>query len=421
MFLESSGVCTDTRKLRKDDMYFALKGPNFNGNLFAHQALEDGAQYAVVDEYTGENQEQIIVVEDALETLQQLAKFHRQQLDIPVIGITGSNGKTTNKELIFAVLNSKYKTTCTKGNLNNHIGVPLTLLQLQPDTEIAIIEMGANHIGEIDELCRIAQPSHGLITSIGVAHLEGFGSMDGIKQTKRELFNFVSEQGGHCFVNLMLEHVEEVSGSLGDLAIYYGNSSHPPYITSISQHPQVSISVESNDASIDMNSRLIGSFQAANVLNAVAIGIHFLVEMEEIQKAIEAYIPANNRAELTKYRSNTVILDAYNANPSSMKAALETFLKLEGVPKMVILGDMFELGKTSISYHQEIVDMIDSSPIDEIILVGKDFSQTKISNRIHQFDTTAEAKEWWMDQRVEGYNILIKGSRGVHLEVLLED
>ena len=407
--------------MKAGQMFFALKGPNFNGNLFASQAVHEGAVCAVVDEDVNGDDERILKVEDVLSSLQEIAHHHRMQFDIPVLGITGSNGKTTNKELIAAVLSTKYNVLWTQGNLNNHIGVPLTLLQLDQAHDIAVIEMGANHIGEIRALSRIADPDHALITSIGIAHLEGFGSLEGVKTAKRELYDYTIARKGKCFVNLAVEHVRDLYDGPDELGIFYGNTAHPPSVESIEQKPMLSAQFRFEDETLEIHSKLIGAFQADNLLHVLAVGRHFEISADAMVQAIEAYVPSNNRAELTKYRSNSVILDAYNANPPSMKAAIHAFVQTDQQPKMAILGDMFELGQSSVDYHQEIVDLADESDIDAVILVGKDFSQTRIPEHMYHFDTTAEAKDWWADQKVEGYHILIKGSRGVHLEVLLED
>jgi UDP-N-acetylmuramoyl-tripeptide--D-alanyl-D-alanine ligase len=420
-FLESKGVCTDTRKVSEGELFFALKGPNFNGNLFAVQALEAGASFVVVDESSGTPDDRTIMVDDVLATLQELACYHRMQFDIPVIGVTGSNGKTTNKELLYAVLSHNYRTLCTKGNLNNHIGVPLTLLDLKKDHEIAVVEMGANHIGEIRDLCEIARPGYALITSIGEAHLEGFGSMEGIKRGKKELFDHVVNAGGRCFINLAQPIVPDLYHGPEDQAILFGDAAHPPFIVSREQRPCLSAEFQLNGETMRVDSQLIGSFQDNNLLHALAIADFFGVDSGRIKTGLEGYVPTNNRAELTSYRDNTVILDAYNANPPSMKAALSAFIDTKDQPKMAILGDMFELGEDSLRYHQEIVDMAGNEALDVVVLVGKDFSRTSRPRHMYHFDTTAEAKAWWQEQEVHGYHILIKGSRGVHLEVLLQD
>ncbi|MCP4124959.1 MAG: UDP-N-acetylmuramoyl-tripeptide--D-alanyl-D-alanine ligase [Bacteroidetes bacterium] len=419
-FLNSNGICTDTRKLEKGQLYFALKGPNFNGNKFAQSALDAGASYAVIDEVQDSMDDHMILVEDALTTLQDLARHHRRQYEIPVLAITGSNGKTTNKELISAVLSKRYKTLFTEGNLNNHIGVPLTLLRLKPDDEFAVIEMGANHSGEIAELCSIAEPDHGLITSIGVAHLEGFGSMEGIKKGKKELFDHLIRTKGMCFINLQVPEVASLFGGSKELTVPFGNEKCLPYGVITSEDPFIQLSIHWRDGSVEVRSNLAGRFQSDNLLHAWAIGEYFGVPAEHIREALETYVPSNNRAQLLVIDDIHILLDAYNANPTSTKAALRSFMWSDREPKLVVLGDMLELGEASVELHQEIINLLAGEGIEQAVLIGPEYGKTKIPQKYHHFTNTKEAKIWWDQQDLKGNYILIKGSRGMALEQLVQ-
>jgi UDP-N-acetylmuramoyl-tripeptide--D-alanyl-D-alanine ligase len=401
-------VDTDTRTIRKNTIFFALKGDNFNGNTFAAEALMQGASYAIVDEEKYKNNtSHIILVDDVLETLQALAKYHRKILNIPIIGLTGSNGKTTTKELINAVLSTKYKTSATKGNLNNHIGVPLTLLSMTPETEIGIVEMGANHKKEIAFLCTICEPDFGYITNFGKAHLEGFGGIEGVIEAKSELYTYLKEQHKMAFINpqdlLQVEKTKDIE------SIPFNNNLH-----FLDVNPFVKLSLNSSE----IQSNLIGKYNYTNIAAACTIGQHFKVSNQEIKAGIENYIPENNRSQIIKKTSNKIILDAYNANPSSMKAALENFEAINEENKTVILGDMFELGKTSLKEHQNIVDLVESLHFDHCFFVGENFYQTKKENSL--FKTFEELLASLKSNPLRDQSILIKGSRGMRLERLLE-
>ncbi len=421
IFLKSSGVCTDTRKISGNEIFFALKGPNFNANKFALQAINKGCSYAVVDEIEeGVEDKRLIKVEDGLACLQTLANYHRSQFNIPVIGITGSNGKTTNKELINAVLSKKYNVLCTAGNFNNHIGVPLTLLLLSNKHEIAIIEMGANHIGEIKELCEIAEPTHGLITNIGIAHLEGFGSVEGIRKTKRELFDFVTQNGGVCFVNVNNEQVQALYKGILEEAIFYGNDQNEPFTILVNTESDLDINIHQKNETLNLQSNLIGKFQANNLLNAFVIGQYFSVEENDIVNALEEYIPQNNRSQQIKWKDNLIVLDAYNANPSSMKSAIESFVEHPSNHKVIILGDMLELGEASTKYHQEIVDILRNEAFEEVILVGNEFSKSNFPDSFSFFEEREEVKAWLEQQNFKHKTFLVKGSRGIGLEKIFQ-
>ena len=401
-------VDTDTRNIRKNTLFFALKGDNFNGNTFAEQALKLGASYAIVDEKEYQTNDTIILVTDVLETLQKLANFHRTQLNIPMIGLTGSNGKTTTKELIHAVLSTKYKTVATKGNLNNHIGVPLTLLSITPDTEIGIIEMGANHQKEIEFLCSICEPDFGYITNFGKAHLEGFGGEAGVIKGKSELYTFLKEHHKTAFVNTAdAIQVEKTK----DIKTVNLNADE---IVFLEVNPFVKLSYK--NTAIQTN--LIGKYNFTNMAAAITMGAFFKIPEASIKEALEKYTPTNNRSQLQKTAKNTLILDAYNANPSSMKVALENFEALEATSKVLIIGDMFELGTTSIQEHQAIVDLVATLHFKETFFVGENFYQTK-TDKI-QFKTYQELEDHIKKHPLENQAILIKGSRGMRLERILE-
>jgi len=383
--------------------------------------LEAGASYAIVDEPQKKSDERTIQVDDVLSCLQNLAQYHRRQCAIPVIAITGSNGKTTNKELISAVLAKRYNTLYTHGNLNNHIGVPLTLLRLTKEHEMAVIEMGANHIGEIAELCNIAEPDHGIITSIGIAHLEGFGSMEGIRKGKKELFDYLVSNKGTCFINLNDADVPGLYEGRDKDAVLFGDEEHQPYFVITSGHPFVQVSMHWDGGSTEIRSNLAGDFQGNNLLHAWAIGQHFGILTTQIREALETYVPSNNRAQLLEHNGIQILLDAYNANPTSTKAALRSFMWSDKEPKLVVLGDMLELGTASLELHQEIVNLLIEEGIENAVLIGPEYGKTIMPPEYQHFNQTALAKAWWQDQDLKGYNILIKGSRGMALEKLLKD
>lgn len=415
-FLESSGVSTDSRNVPVKSIFFALKGDNFNGNMFAQEALDKGAFKVVIDEKkfhkdTGET----ILVENVLVTLQQLAYFHRNYLGLHIISLTGSNGKTTSKELINAVLSQKFKTVATKGNLNNHIGVPLTLLSMDSETEIGIVEMGANHLGEIKMLSEIAKPDFGYITNFGKAHLEGFGSLEGVIQGKTELYQFLKDHNKKIFVNA--NDSKQLENSKGIYRITFGDS-NADYVIKLlvgSNH----LLVEYNGTEIQSN--LVGVYNFANVSAAIAMGAYLNVSVNDIKQGIENYVPSNNRSQLMQRGSNTILLDAYNANPTSMMAALENFKQTKGDNKVIFLGDMFELGTDSEAEHQSIVNFLTENNFGKVFLTGSNFYKAKNSaSHIKQFKTFDDLKEVIKTQELENATVLIKASRGMALERILD-
>lgn len=416
LFLECSTVCTDTRKIEQNCLFFALKGDNFNGNTFVQQALENGAKYAIIDEQEYKS-DRCFLVDDVLQTLQQLANYHRNQLIIPIIALTGSNGKTTTKELINEVLSKKFKTTATIGNLNNHIGVPLTLLKMTSKTDIAIIEMGANHPKEIELLCNIAQPDHGLITNFGKAHLEGFGSVEGVIKAKSELYEYLKNHQKTIFVN---ENDEiQVKQTLQYEHVYHFGliTSVDANVELVSSQPYVTLKY--NDTII--NSRLTGKYNFNNLAIAIAVGSYFKVEKKDIIAAIENYNPTNNRSQIMEVGTNTIIMDAYNANPTSMMAALENFKQLNQSDKVLILGDMFELGASAETEHQHIVNYIEENDIGRTFLIGRNFFKTHSNGSdIKKFETFDDFKHKLKNQPLTNKFLLIKGSRGMALERTLE-
>jgi UDP-N-acetylmuramoyl-tripeptide--D-alanyl-D-alanine ligase len=409
LYSQSYLVDTDTRKIRKGSVFFALKGDNFNGNKFAADALKSGSSYVVIDEKEYNQHANFILVKNVLETLQQLANFHRKQLNIPIISLSGSNGKTTTKELINAVLSKKLNTTATIGNLNNHIGVPLTLLAMTPTTEIGIVEMGANHIKEIEFLCGIAEPNFGFITNFGKAHLEGFGSVEGIIEGKSELYNFLRNNNGIAFVNEDDELQTKQSKGINSITF------NKNFIQFIEANPFVK--VQFNNTIIE--SQLIGKYNFNNIAAAIAIGNYFKVSKELIKNAIENYIPTNNRSQILEKGTSKIILDAYNANPSSMQAALENFSQLKDLNKIVFLGDMFELGNDSKKEHQKIADLATSFNFSEVYLIGKAFSTTRVKNAF-VYDSFEAFKTSTKNLNISNTTILIKGSRGMALERILD-
>ena len=411
LYQQSYKVSTDTRKIESDSLFFALKGDNFNGNEFAEEALKKGASYAIIDEKKYQSQPNIILVEDVLKSLQSLAAYHREQLGIPIIGLTGSNGKTTTKELINAVLSSTYKTVSTIGNLNNHIGVPLTLLSMTSETEIGIVEMGANHLKEIEFLCDIALPDYGYITNFGKAHLEGFGSLEGVIKGKTELYQHLKKRNKIVFVNgndpLQIEKSEGVK------RITFGSESTTLNIKFIEADPFVVLQYNS----VIIDSKLIGTYNFNNIAAAVAIGNYFNVSDKAIKDSIENYIPANNRSQIIRKGGNTIILDAYNANPTSMKAALDNLSDLTDINKIAILGDMFELGLEATIEHQRIADQITTLGIEKAYLIGENFFRTSPKKtNMELFRTFDEFKAHISDLKFDQSTLLIKASRGMALE-----
>ena len=412
-------VQTDTRQLKKGDLYFALKGPNFNGNEFALQALEQGAAYAIVDEAVDASahlQKQILLVEDVLSSLQALAKFHREQFNIPFIAITGSNGKTTTKELVAAVLSSHYTIYTTKGNLNNHIGVPLTLLSIQQDAQFAIIEMGANHLKEIESYCSYTLPTHGMITNCGKAHLEGFGSEEGVKKGKGELFDYLRAHQGTVFLMQDFDYLVKMTQGISNI-IGYGKEHGQIQANAIDHNGMLTVQIKKGIEIDLIQTHLVGNYNLPNVLAAVAIGHHFKVPNDKIKMAIENYIPSNSRSQLLNWNNNEVILDAYNANPSSMKLAVENFAKMNKQNKMVCLGGMRELGADTLMEHQMLIDQLKETNWKQVMLVGSEFKPC--NHNFLYFDTVLEAKAWLQAQELKGYTLLIKGSRGIQMEQLI--
>ena len=417
IYLEYPSIKTDTRKIIKGDLFFALKGPSFNGNHFAKQALDLGAAYAIIDEELNFTDDRLIKTNDVLLTLQQLAKFHREQFDIPFIAITGSNGKTTTKELVHAVLSSSYKTYTTEGNLNNHIGVPVTILKVRSDAQMGVIEMGANHQKEIEGYCSYALPTHGLITNIGKAHLEGFGGIEGVKKGKGELFDFLRATDGIAFVNTDDNYIKEISAGIKNIT--YGTSEGSVTGKAITSSSFLEVKISSGANIVSIKTQLVGEYNLLNVLAAVAIGKHFNVPDEKIKTAIENYTPSNSRSQLIKQDTNTIILDAYNANPASMKAAIENFAQMQGTNKILLLGSMMELGEESEKEHAAIVNLINKYNWKDVILVGDNFKNTHHSHT--HLDNSTEAKMWLKDQRLENSQLLIKGSRSMQMEKILEE
>jgi UDP-N-acetylmuramoyl-tripeptide--D-alanyl-D-alanine ligase len=418
LFEQHPHVQTDTRALKAGEIFFALKGERFNGHRFAKQALDAGAVAVVIDEPVLEEGPTVFVVEDALKTLQDLARYHRAQFSIPFLAITGSNGKTTTKELVHAVLSSAYKTYTTKGNLNNHIGIPLTLLSIKKDAEMAIIEMGANHQKEIEGYCTYVLPTHGLITNCGKAHMEGFGGVEGIKKGKGELFDYLQFHGGTVFINSDLDYLEKMAMAI-EHKIYFGSKKGEIGCSVLQQDPLLAIETSSTKwGKQRIFTRLVGAYNKPNVEAAICIGEHFGVPFRSIRSAIESYTPENARSQLLTKGSNQVILDAYNANPSSMKVALENVVRQSMPNKWLFLGGMMELGEDSVKEHQELVNSINRSGIEHVVLVGGDFKHTSHSHLF--FEDVHAASIWLKDNLPNNALILIKGSRSTKMEKLLE-
>ena len=416
-FQECSGVSTDTRKIDQDSMFFALKGDNFDANTFAKEALVKGAKYVIIDNVDYKINDSTILVEDSLKCLQDLANYHRKQIKTVLIGLTGSNGKTTTKELINTVLSSKFKTIATIGNLNNHIGVPLTLLRLKPETEIGIIEMGANHQKEIEFLCNIAEPDYGYITNFGKAHLEGFGGVEGIIKGKSELYQYLNKENKIAFVNFDDPLQNEKTKNIKRITFSVLEKQTNVFISGVEADPMVRVTFNKTE----IQSNLIGAYNATNINAAISIGKHFNLEEKAIKKAIEAYIPDNNRSQLIEKNSNEIILDAYNANPSSMQAAIANFSQINKENKIAVLGDMFELGTESLTEHKMIVGQLKQLENIETYFIGKDFYQNKTdSNHLHFYKSFEQFSNYIKDKNIENSFILIKGSRGMALERTLE-
>lgn len=417
IYLSHPVIETDTRKISKDCIFFALKGPHFNGNHFVQQALDKGASYCIADEDTGVNDERIILVHNALETLQQLARRHRQSFSIPFIAITGSNGKTTTKELVSAVLSSTFCCYTTQGNLNNHIGVPLTLLSIKKDAEIAVIEMGANHLHEIESYCQYAMPTHGLITNCGKAHLEGFGSEENIKKAKGELFNYLRVHGGTAFILTHTGYLDAMSKGIKQIITY--GSADADYMAEPAEMDSsyLKLNITKGLSQPTLQTQLVGSYNLPNVLAALCIGKTFSVPDEKIKASIENYSPSNSRSQLIEKNGNKIILDAYNANPSSMTLAIENFAGLRG-NKVLIIGSMMELGQAADEEHERIVDLITTFSWKAVVLTGNGFK--KIPAHFLHFNNVEETAEWYKKQQFKDCLILIKGSRSMQMEKLLD-
>ena len=415
-FNSCSSISTDTRKLHQDCMYFALKGDNFDGNKFVQKAFDGGAKYCVIDDITANINANCILVEDVLTTLQDLATHHRNTIKIPIISLTGSNGKTTTKELINAVLSTTFKVKATKGNLNNHIGVPLTLLSFTKDLDFGIVEMGANHKNEIKFLCSIAQPDYGLITNFGKAHLEGFGSIEGVIKAKSELYDFLKQNNKITFINNNDEKQVQQIGNYNNIITFGSDLNNNCVVTFKNANPYVSLNY--NNTSIE--SQLIGDYNYGNIAVAVAIGNYFKVNTECIKEAIENYQPDNNRSEIIEKESTKIILDAYNANPTSMLAALKNIKQLQAENKYLFLGDMFELGSDAEKEHQDIVNFIEINFKNNVYLIGKNFYKTTSKEGIQKFSSFEDLKPLLQGLQLQNSTVLIKGSRGMALERILE-
>ena len=418
LFQEYPSVETDTRKLKKNDIFFALKGPNFNGNAFARQALDAGAAYVIIDEKSAYIDERTILVENVLTTLQELSGFHRRQLNIPVIAITGSNGKTTTKELVHAVLASTFRSYTTQGNLNNHIGIPLTLLRIGTDAQFAVVEMGANHAGEIAGYCQYTQPTHGLITNCGKAHLEGFGSIEGVRKAKGELFDYLRLHGKTAFVNADDEVLMKMSEGISTVITYGTTPSADVCGKIIRASPFLRLELDARMNNMLVDTKLVGGYNLPNVLASIAVGNTFSVAPEQIRLGIATYNPSNSRSQLIEKGTNRIILDAYNANPSSMKLAVENFSSMPDGDKVLVLGAMAELGESSISEHEDIVELIKRHTWKEVILVGKDFE--KIPHPFIQLPNAAEAATYLKKKDYQHTCLLLKGSRSMQMEKVAE-
>lgn len=419
LFESSTGISTDTRKIEKGNIFFALKGDNFNGNKFSKQALELGASICIVDEEIGNINDSCYMVENVLSSLQSLATYYRNKINIPVIAIAGSNGKTTTKELVGATLSTQYKTFATKGNLNNHIGVPLTLLSLKNDTQIAVIELGANHLNETALLCEIANPYYGVVTNNGKDHLEGYGSIEGVRKGNAELYDYMKKNKGIAFVsNLQKDLLEETKGMN---RVLYGNESGDIVGKIISNTPFLKIEFEIEDKKYEVRTTLVGEYNFENIMCAIAIANYFKIDTDNIIAALEQYQPSNNRSQWIVKDGNNFIVDCYNANPSSMELAIENFSRTKSKNKIAVLGDMFELGKYSQEEHILMLKLLEEKKFDKIFLVGKEFIKANQTIHITEdlFADINELKDWFQKQKISDYTILLKGSRGMYLEKLL--
>ncbi len=413
-FLHASGVQTDTRKLAPGEMFFALKGPSFNGNQFVHQALEAGASCVVMDEQTGWEDDRIVHTPDALSALQDLARHHRRQFNIPVLAITGSNGKTTTKELIHAVLSKKYKTHTTRGNLNNHIGIPITLLSMPVQTALAVIEMGANHQKEIEGYCTYVEPTHGIITNCGKAHLEGFGGVEGVRKGKGELYDYLRSHNGTVFMMKDYEYLVNMSQGIKKI-ITYGTEEAD--LTGRVARGDSFLEV-SWDGHQNIHTKLAGDYNLPNVLVALTVGNYFGVDETDMIEAIESYEPSNSRSQMIERNTNRIILDAYNANPTSMSAAIHNLIRQSHPRKCVMLGGMMELGEDSLAEHAALVKLLQTQSWLDVCLVGGDF--LKIPHPYRSFPDARSAAEWYREHPIDDAMILVKGSRSMKMECLAE-
>ena len=414
-FLKSKTVTTDTRNISKDCIFFALKGANFNGNTFAQEAINQGARIAIVDEAEFENKtNNIFLVDDALKTLQDLAKTYRNHLKIPFIGLTGSNGKTTTKELISTVLKEKFRTHYTLGNLNNHIGVPLTILSIPENTEIAVIEMGANHQKEIELLASISQPDFGYITNFGKAHLEGFGGFEGVIKGKSELYDYLKSANKIAFINA--NDPIQVEKTIDIKQITFSDQNNADYQIELIENKQEYLAVKYQN--LDIQSHLTGNYNFSNISCAIAIGSYFGIDSDLIKQGIENYYPSNNRSQIIEKENYKIVMDAYNANPSSMEASLNNFAKFEG-SKTIVIGDMFELGEESKTEHQRILELAESLNFNQIYILGLHFKETNATNtNVVKFDNRQSFEEFLKNNAINSQNILIKGSHGMRLDLL---
>lgn len=417
-FSKSFKVSTDSRKIEKDAVYFALKGENFDGNDFALQVVDSDAACVVADRQNLPNHPKIIKVTDSLKALQQLATFHRNKMKAQVLAITGTNGKTTTKELVSAVLSKKYQIIHTQGNFNNHIGVPLTLLQIRPETEIAVVEMGANHQGEISTLCNIAQPDFGIITNIGKAHLEGFGGFTGVINAKSELYNYLHDHQKKAFVNVANPLLCQLSKNL-DKYTYGNNFEADIYGETLAADPYLSVLFEEKENKSTVHTNLIGLYNFENVMAAIAVGIFFGLGKDEILEAVSSYHPTNNRSQLIETKSNRLIMDAYNANPISMAAAIKNFREICGSKELLILGDMLELGNETDQEHAEILKLLIDLDFENVFLIGENFKRVHGESNWKNFLKVDDLCQYLQENQLSGYDILIKGSRGIKLEKVL--
>jgi UDP-N-acetylmuramoyl-tripeptide--D-alanyl-D-alanine ligase len=417
VFKANPVITTDSRMIQPGSIFFALQGDQFNGNDYAIEALQKGAVLAVVDQPFNEKDNRLFRVTNVLETLQQLAAYHRTKLKVKIIAITGSNGKTSTKELTHRVLSEKYKTIATKGNLNNHIGVPLTLLALKPENDFGLIEMGANHPGEIATLCTIAQPDYGIITNVGKAHLEGFGSFEGVVKAKTELYTYLKNTGGSVFINSGNEHLLESAKGLSSFS--YGKNEADCLGEILSVQPFLTVRCRTEGESYTINTRLVGKYNFENIMAAVCIGTYFKVSPQSIKNSIESYEPSNNRSQLLKTQHNTVILDAYNANPSSMKAALENFADSDYKNKVLILGDMFELGAVSKNEHAELIELIENLGIRKAFLTGPFFNEANNEGKFVSFNSVQLLEQFIRANPLKDCTVLLKGSRKMQLEKIV--